>query len=100
MECDNPKHTHIRPSDAWDVRTAPKEIGGFAIAFTSEIINSYWRKEGNKPQKFTTRNTVTHRATTSWIDKLRVAHMIQRTRNEWNIHHTLRQYAQDALAIW
>ena len=44
--------------------------------------------------------TLLQPTTTSWINKLRIMHMLQQTRGGWNIHHIEHPYAQSTIKLW
>ena len=65
-----------------------------------QIPNRRWYRETHKPQKNRTHITSTQPTTTSWINKLRVKHMLHQTRNGWNIHHMSPTYAEETIKMW
>ena len=71
-----------------------QRIDSFTFARIRQIVNIHWYKEHHKPQRRRKHTTLAQPATTSWINKLRIAHMLQQTRNGWNAQETPLHYGK------
>ena len=64
------------------------------------LENRHWIYDTRKPQKHQTHTQLQQPTTMSWINKLRVTHMLRQTREGWNIHNKQTPFVQNTIKIW
>ena len=77
-----------------------KYLESCTFARIRQIQNRYWYKKTRKPLTHETQYTLRQPTTISWVDKLRLIHMIRKTKHGRNIHHTNNHYVTNTIDIY
>ena len=74
-----------------------QNIDSSTFACVRRILNKFRYKETHAPQRMETYIQLRQPTTASWINKLRIKHMMRQTRDGWSIQNTQQHYANETL---
>ena len=77
-----------------------RRINSFTFPRTRLLGNKNWINETHKPQKYATHVATKQPTATSWINKLRIMHMLRQTANGRSIRNAINPYVQTTNKIW